>query len=134
MSKAELYKKSAMKLGKIAKGALTTVDKKGKRMQNGYTGRRVRELPILAGLGVGATALYGGSLGSVSYKDGQLVDPNLASRTDLANIMGTRVGNVVDQGELPMMLADGGSNIKAPNLGANGNIVLGMHNTRKGGV
>lgn len=134
MSKAELYKKSAKRLGNVAKKVFTAEDKRGKRALNGYTGRRVRELPILAGLGVGATALYGGSFGAVSYKDGQLVDPNLASRTDLANIMGTRVGNVVDQGELPMMLADGGSNIKAPNLGANGNIVLGMHNTRKGGI
>lgn len=132
MSKADLYKKSAKRLGKMAESAFTTTDKKGKRIHNAYTGKRVRELPVMAALGVGATAYYGASFGEVSYKDGQLTSPNLMSRTDVANIVGTRVGTV-EQGELPGMIADGGSNIVAPNLGANGDMVLGMHNKRRGG-
>lgn len=132
MSKADLYKKSATRIGKIAEKAFTTTDKKGKRIHNAYTGKRVRELPVMAALGVGATAYYGSSFGEVSYKDGQLTNPSLMSRADMSNIMGTRIGTV-EQGELPSMLADGGSNVAAPNLGASGSMVLGMHNKRRGG-
>ena len=121
--------KSDHKVGNTAKEIFLKNDKQGARMGNLYTGKQVRWTPMLAIGGVGAVAALGTDLGGRSGFD----SANFGAKTGLLDVqaaMKTKQGTL-ESGASPMMLADGSS--KGSNtLGASGDIVLGLHNKRKG--
>lgn len=104
-------------------------DKEGARIGNLYTGKQVRWLPMMAIGGAAATVALGTDMSGRSGLD----SANFGAKTGLLDIqtaMKTKQGTL-ESGESPMMLSDGSS--KGSNtLGASGDIVLGLHNKRKG--
>lgn len=104
-------------------------DKQGARIGNLYTGKQVRWMPMMAIGGAAATVALGTDMSGRSGFDSN----NFGAKTGLLDVqtaLKTRQGTL-EAGESPMMLSDGSS--KGSNtLGASGDIVLGLHNKRKG--
>lgn len=106
--------------------------KKGdKTFMNGYTGYSASGLTnttaTLGALGVvGVAGVFSGAGKTVGLPEGMPGLNGIQTRTQ-------KVGTVSYGGAPSVMSADGvGTSTQAPNLGASGNLVFGLHNGRKG--
>lgn len=108
-----------LKIKDRAKPLVDKVDKDGnvvKSWDNLYTGKKLN--PIYSTLGVGAVA----AANAVDYKASAFMAPITASQK-----------NVEHGGPPEIMLYDGVGQQSAPNhLNANGSLVFGLHNQRRG--
>lgn len=122
----------------IAKKAVLANDKKGARLANFYTGKKLNSAVIGGAVGLGAFAAVGGPS---AFKEAPLKqDLSIESNTILGNqrLLKSSIAPP-EQAVNPSILAGGriptagGSGSKAPDLGATGDLVFGMHNGRQGG-
>lgn len=122
----ELMRKGLLK-------AVITDDRKGKRLANFNTGKKLS--PILAPALLTGAVLAGGGLGTSPR------DPKNASDVTPLNALSLVVrGDIppAEAAENPYLIADGTAGMapemgNAPTLGTNGAMVFGMHNRRNGG-
>ena len=120
----------ANKAGNLAKNVLLTKTEKG--FNNAYTGYKASKFTNVAStvgmVGVvGAVSAY--SVGSNGFGG----DNPITSGFSGIQTRGQKVGTVSYGGAPTIMSADGvGTSTQAPNLGASGDLVFGLHNGRKG--
>lgn len=115
--------------GSMAKKLFLTNDKRGKVAANMYSGKKLAATPFVVGGGiVGGLAAMDAekALSNTNYQNSFVSQLSLG---ETIKGMQPRVGSIT-RGEAPTFQADGGAS--APNLGATGDIVLGMHNRRRG--
>lgn len=113
--------KGVKKLFKPAKDADGNIKKDFTNMYTGYQMKAVPNVALAAGaVGLGALTYSAGRQEQGGGFDG------LATRT-------SKVGKVSYEGSPAIFDADGvGTQTKAPNLGASGDLVFGLHNGRRG--
>lgn len=120
-------------LTKMAMKSIIKDDKKGARLANLYTGKKINETPSvlsMVGIGVAGLAISGGG----SVKRGiETMGTNNNEMNTLnsikANLNQKNVPSPMSKSEGPMSMADGYSD---KTLGADGSMVFGMHNKRHG--
>lgn len=118
---------------RIAQKTLLSNSKHGKHIGNAFSGKKVAGWVAPAILG--GAVLAGGGLGNESSKlPYKTEDFSLLDTLAVAN-RNNRAVNGYEVVESAAMQADGLSTInsQADDLGTNGSMVFGMHNSRKGG-
>lgn len=102
--------------------SLIKKDEAGPAFRNMYTGYNMKKAPHAV---VGAAGL--------AYVGGAAMFGNQSGPFQGISTRGQKLGEVSYGGTPAVMDADGvGSKTKAPTLGATGDLVLGLHNSRKG--
>lgn len=129
----KIGKKMTQGAGKALSKVYTKDAKRGATLANMYTGKKLRETAVLgtvAAVGIGAA----GGLDNIFGEKRAAV--NMADELSIFNVgkhMSAKVGNApIEKVESPMMQADGLIQ-EDKTLGANGAMVFGMHNKRRGG-
>lgn len=115
--------------GELIKKMLLKKDNRGQVAANFYSGKKLSSTPFLVGGAIAGTPLAMDAqktLGDTQYENNFLKDMSIG---ETLGKMQPRVGTL-EKGEAAPFMADGGSS--APNLGATGDIVFGLHNQRKG--
>lgn len=119
----------------VLKNVLTKADKRGPRLANAYTGRKLREGAIV-GAGVGGVILANGGAENMFGK--KTTRPTRPSQINslplLSETLAVRRGNApIEEGQAPAMAADGVQPEKREDsLGTDGSMVFGMYNKRHG--
>lgn len=128
----KMFKEGLTEVGQVAKKATFKPRKNGPQLGNLYTSHGVRNwvpAAIVAG-GIG----YGISLGK---HDDRVYHGDGANNVSFGEAMMTRRPGPPSSysGESPMMLSDGlqAPGMKADDLGTDGSMVFGMHNSKQGG-
>lgn len=126
------FKEGLTEVGQVAKKATFKPRKNGPQLSNLYTSHKARgwvPAAILAGA-VGYGVAAGKHDDRVYHGDG-------ANNVSFGEAMMTRRPGPPSNysGESPMMLADGlqAPGMKADDLGTDGSMVFGMHNSKQGG-
>lgn len=124
-------------LGKALFSDVRKIDGENRRLSNLYTGKKLNGKLIggvAAGAGLMAVGGPSGLTGSQAATPDKMSD--IQNIFDLNGIMATKSDGTVEQGMNASLAADGTSGVaqttNAPTLGASGQMVFGMHNTRKG--
>ena len=137
------FKKNLMPNGRVsAKGVANTVllsdAPRGRSVENLFTGKRLNG-KLIGGVGaVGVLAAGGGMNNMMGAKSTGMNSPSdVKSLFDIGQITAVKANaETAEKSENPYMLADGSGTAKATKskaetLNAQGDIVFGMHNTRK---
>ncbi|MES9681839.1 hypothetical protein ABWK22_02740 [Gottfriedia acidiceleris] len=118
---AEKVAKATAKKAQIKKPIVNSLDKNGeikKSLSNVYTGKKLNPVYV----GAAATAYLGFKQAKHGFETKTIAPLKLAT-----------MSNYQEQGAPDVMMYDGVGQDRAPkNLNANGSLVFGLHNSRKG--
>lgn len=115
--------------GSMAKKIFLKKDPRGQVAANMYSGKKLKATPFVLGGGLigGLGMLDAGK--SLSNQNFENDFTSQLSVGDTIKGFSPKIGSM-ERGEAASFMADGGSS--SPNLGATGDIVLGLHNKRRG--
>ena len=123
----------------MAKDLLLCNAKQGRALENLYTGKKLNG-KLIGGAGVVGALGISSAMNLTGERPSEIRNAgDIQSVFDVPQIMSTKASAVgALPSENPYMIADGSgtaaaTNSKAQSLNANGDMVFGMHNQRKGG-
>lgn len=118
--------------GKVLGTAFTKNAKHGPSLANLYTGKKLRESAVLGPAVVGGLALGGGPKSLFGEKSASASEAKDLNVFNVSSNLAPRMGiQPIMKVESPMMQADGIIQ-EDKTLGADGSMVFGMHNRRRG--